>query len=777
MIDPAQPDYANTPVSPQRPAFGYRPLRLSAEPVVSVITPFYNTDEVFLDTARSLLSQSLQQFEWIIVDDGSTDEQARSRLQQVAAGDARIRVVRQENAGPAAARNTAFRHCRGRYIALLDSDDMLEPTFLEKCVWFLESNPNFGFCNTWSVNFGDEQFLWTTGFERGAAHLDANSGPPLSVVRREAFEASGGFDESIRLGHEDWDFWLALARAGYWGHTLPEFQEWYRKRTSGRFYQLMNSGSVHRDFEARIAAKYGHLRSAFPAPTIRHPEPYETVPALASFANALERPAGARGILFLVPWMVTGGADRVNLEWIAALIRHGHRVTVCATLQAANEWLPQFARLTPDVFILSNFLRCADYPRFLRYLIESRGIDIALIAGSTFGYQVLPYLRAHCPQTVFVDLCHVVEPDWMNGSHPRFAVGYQQMLDLNLVTNAHVRDWMVARGADAARIEVCYTGMDVDRLRAAASGRPQAREGLGLPDDTPVIVFAGRLCEQKRPRFLVDILQALDARRVVYRALIVGDGELRPEVETRVRQARLSAKVQLLGAVDHERWLQILSASDVFLLPSGFEGISVALLEAMGMGVVPVTASVGGQGEVVDASCGFPIAAGAGELERYVDALAALATDVDRRQAVASAARERIVAGFSTAATTARLLGALERARALAREAPRAAPSTGFANELATLAVEYTRLVNVSGFLWQHWLKTGAAGKPPVPPVSVESISRLLALLGSTRLGGALLRNRRLRAMGRRLLLRLESRRGAPRGENENPADRPSVSA
>lgn len=777
MIDPAQPDYANTPVSPQRPTFRYRPLRLSPQPVVSVITPYYNTDEVFLDTARSLLNQSLQQFEWIIVDDGSTDEASVLQLRDVAAGDARIRVIRQENAGPAAARNTAFKQSRGRYIGLLDSDDMLEPTFLEKCVWFLESNPNFGFCNTWSVNFGDEQFLWTTGFERGAAHLDANSGPPLSVIRRDAFEASGGFDESIRLGHEDWDFWLALANAGYWGHTLPEFQEWYRKRTSGRFYQLMQSGSVHREFEARIAAKHGHLRNGFPAPTIKHPEPYETVPPAASFSNELEQAPGTRAILFLVPWMVTGGADRVNLDWIAELTRHGHRVSVCATLQSANEWYPQFARLTPDVFILTNFLRCADYPRFLRYLIESRGIDTVVIAGSTLGYQLLPYLRTHCPQTVFVDLCHLVEPDWMNGSHARFAVGYQEMLDLNLVTNAHVRDWMVGRGADAARIEVCYTGMDIERLEAAASHRQQAREALGLASDVPVIVFAGRLCEQKRPRFLIDILQALDARQFDFRALVIGDGELRPDVEARLKETRLSGKVRLLGSVDHQRWLLALAASDVFLLPSGFEGISVALLEAMGMGVVPVTAAVGGQSEVIDASCGFPIPAGPGELERYVDALAALATDTQRRQETARAARERIVSRFSAAATTARLLAALERARTLARHAPRVPVTRGFANELATLAVEYTRLVNVSGFLWQHWLKTGAPGKPPVPPVSVDSLSRLLAVLASTRLGGAVLRSKRLRAMGRRLLVRLESRQREAKGAHANPTDGASVSS
>ena len=245
MIDPERPDYSNSPVASTRPTFDYRLASSSSgAPVVSVLTPFFNTDQVFLETAESLLRQSFQEFEWIIVDDGSTDESALTRLRALAARDGRIRVVTQVNAGPAAARNAAARHASGRYLCLLDSDDMLEPTFIEKCIWFLESNPEFAFCNAWTVNFGDETFLWTIGFERGSAHLVANSGPPIAVVRKSAFDDAGGFDEAIRLGHEDWDFWLALAKAGHWGHTLPEYLAWYRKRSTGRFHQVMRASTV-----------------------------------------------------------------------------------------------------------------------------------------------------------------------------------------------------------------------------------------------------------------------------------------------------------------------------------------------------------------------------------------------------------------------------------------------------------------------------------------------------------------------------------------------------
>lgn len=759
MINPEQTDYTNTPAAPARPSFHYRSAEAISKPTVTIITPFYNTDSVFRETARSVFAQSLQDFEWLIVDDGSSDSGALAMLLEIQDSDPRVKVITQQNGGPSAARNTAFQHSIGRYLCLLDSDDMIEPTFIEKCLWFLESNPEFGFCNSWSVNFGDENFLWTIGFERGKAHLDANSGPPISVIRRAVFEAGGGFDESIRFGHEDWDFWLSVANAGYWGHTLPEYLEWYRKRTSGRYQQIMQTASVNKEFEALIANKYRGLPQRFPTPTIRPPEAYETVADDLPFENILSRPGNTQGILFLVPWMVTGGADKVNLDWVAALSGSGYQVTICATLDANHQWLSEFSKLTPDIFALPNFLRCADYPRFLRYLIASRGIGTVLITGSTFGYLVSPYLRAHFPNVTFVDLCHVEEPHWMNGGHPRFALGYQEILDLNLVTTASLRTWMIGRGGDPTRIAVCHSGIDVSKLDSSPSAKMRARDTLSLLPDVPVVVFAGRICEQKRPLLLADILQGLVARGAEFQALIIGDGELRQALESRLEEFGLFPRVRMLGTLGHDAWLQALAAADVFLLPSMYEGISVALLEAMGMAVVPVTAAVGGQDEAVGNDCGVLVPRSEHELDSYVEAVSRLLSDNTSRYAMGQAARKKIFEEFSLQASTNGLLTALARARVLAVTAPRRPIASGFARELATLAVEYTRLTGVAGFLWNHWVKTGTDGGSPVPAVSTNSVMRLVSLLAATRIGGAVLRSRKLRALARWLLARLEARK------------------
>jgi glycosyltransferase involved in cell wall biosynthesis len=757
MVNFLAPDFTDLPgrrTVPRR----YQRSACTVERVdVSVITPYYNTEEFFVETVVSLQAQSLQNWEWIIADDGSTDEKSVERIREVAARDQRIKVIRQANAGPGAARNTAYRHSTGRYVCLLDSDDMLEPTYLEKCVWFLDSNPEFAFCNSYSVLFGDWQFLLTAGFEVGKGHVKKNIGPPISVIRRAAYADCGGFDESIRFGHEDWDFWLAMAKAGHWGYTIKEFLQWYRKRGNGRFEQIMRTDNVNADFEASIKLKFDGLAEHFPEPCRRHPLPFETLETKASVSNPLAANSNGRRIMFIVPWMVTGGADRVNLELIEGLIGKGHDITVCATLLADHNWEHQFTALTPDVFVLPNFLHQVDYPRFLAYLIQSRQIDTVLITGSTIGYQLLPYLRAVSPGVAFVDMCHVEEPHWLNGGHPRFGVGYQDALDLNIVTTGHLAAWMQGRGADRERIRVMYTGLKSSQTPASREVRSRLREELNIPAELPVIVFAGRICTQKRPALLAEILAALRDHGLEFRALVIGDGELRGELESLLSQYKLSTCVQMLGTVAHQRWLDVLVAADVFLMPSQYEGISIALLESMAAGVVPVVARVGGQEEIVSDDAGVLIPHGDNEIQEYVSALAQLLSNSSLLRSMSIQCKALSFSKLSWESTIENLQTILDEAHQLRLNQPRHAISLGMGKELATLALEYKRLNDAVDWLWRSQDGQASANSNAVP-IPINALARLWTLLSSTRLGSALLRSRRLRALAQWFLAKLEAR-------------------
>jgi glycosyltransferase involved in cell wall biosynthesis/GT2 family glycosyltransferase len=761
MINSLEPDFSDLPGRRPIPRHYKRDIATDHHVDVSIITPYYNTEDFFAETFVSLLAQSLQNWEWVILDDGSTDEESVKRLTAIAARDKRIRAVRQTNAGPGAARNSAFRNTSGRYVCLLDSDDMLEPTYLEKCVWFLDSNPEFAFCNAYSVLFGDRELLLAAGFEKGKVHLKKNIGPPISVIRRTAYEDCGGFDESIRFGHEDWDFWLAMAKAGHWGYTIQEYLQWYRKRADGRYEQIMKSGNANAEFEILIHRKYNDLDRHFPEPCRRPCQPYEDIKTDWLVNNPLAANPQGRRIMFIVPWMVAGGADRVNLDLIEGLTEKGHDVSICATLSTDHRWEDQFSRFTPDIFILPNFLHVSDYPRFMAYLIRSRQIDTVVMTGSTVGYHLLPYLRAVSPDVAFVDLCHVEEPHWLNGGHPRFGAGYQDLLELNIVTNRHLAEWMQNRGADGERIRVMYTGVRVSRNGNRDEVRRQVRSELNIPQEIPLIVFIGRICEQKRPALLADIFNAARNQGMPFRALIIGEGELKAQLENLLEEHRLADHVRMLPLVAHQRWLDILIASDLFLMPSRYEGISIALLESMTAGVVPIAAKVGGHDEIVPPDAGVLIPQGENELREYVDAIHGLISYPEKLHQMSKACKALAASKLSWEAMIDRFIGLIDEAHQLRIKQPRYPISLGFARELASLSLECKRLGETVDWLW--------SGNPRSAPADTKLLtsspeSRAVAtaavLLSQSRLGRMLIRSRFLKSMGKRILKRISSPKG-----------------
>lgn len=107
-------------------------------PLVSIITPAYKAMAYVEETVRSVQAQSVTSWEMLVVDDGSPDETA-AVVARLAEADPRIRLIRQANAGPAMARQTALDHATGRYIAFLDSDDLWLPAKLERQLAFMEA--------------------------------------------------------------------------------------------------------------------------------------------------------------------------------------------------------------------------------------------------------------------------------------------------------------------------------------------------------------------------------------------------------------------------------------------------------------------------------------------------------------------------------------------------------------------------------------------------------------------------------------------------------------
>ncbi len=175
MIDPAAPDFHKTPGSPGRLPYDYVPRTSSLPPVISIVTALPESGEKLQATARTILGQSLSQWEWLIVGD-------RSSLAPIPA-EPRIRVLDVPTKHAVAARNAGARAARAPFTIFLESGDLLEPTALEKMAWFLVSSPEYAFVATQAVVLDDPPRLNSDGFHEPESLLQDQSyrAPPLSV--------------------------------------------------------------------------------------------------------------------------------------------------------------------------------------------------------------------------------------------------------------------------------------------------------------------------------------------------------------------------------------------------------------------------------------------------------------------------------------------------------------------------------------------------------------------------------------------------------------------
>jgi glycosyltransferase involved in cell wall biosynthesis len=183
-------------------------------PGVSVVIPAYNAERYLAATLESVLAQTYQDFEVIVVDDGSTDGTA-----ELARGfGPPVRVVQQPNSGPSAARNRGVREARSDLVAFIDADDLWMPEKLELQVPRFDEEGRVGLVYTRTQLIDEDGNLLPTPQHekpRGRVFYDLLEGNVLgtstAVVRKACLEAAGLFPEDM-VWCEDWCLWLRIAR-------------------------------------------------------------------------------------------------------------------------------------------------------------------------------------------------------------------------------------------------------------------------------------------------------------------------------------------------------------------------------------------------------------------------------------------------------------------------------------------------------------------------------------------------------------------------------------
>jgi glycosyltransferase involved in cell wall biosynthesis len=202
--------------------------------LVSVVIPCYNAEKYIAATLQSVLQQTYQAVEVLVVDDGSKDGSAMI-VADVASTEPRVRLHSKPNSGVADSRNVGIELAQGEYIAFLDADDLFEPENLARKVAYLEQHPQVGLVHSAEERFQSEtnqtvEIIQGKGGRVLPLLLEMSTtvihSPSSVVVRRTVLDDAGHFDTKLSTS-ADWEMWVRLARCTEFGY-LPQTLVRYR---------------------------------------------------------------------------------------------------------------------------------------------------------------------------------------------------------------------------------------------------------------------------------------------------------------------------------------------------------------------------------------------------------------------------------------------------------------------------------------------------------------------------------------------------------------------
>lgn len=298
-------------------------------------------------------------------------------------------------------------------------------------------------------------------------------------------------------------------------------------------------------------------------------------------------------VLYLSHAFAVGGAE----EMVLNLIRHlpPSYVPAVACIHEAGPIGLEIERtgvpfkvlgLTPGLRHPFDLLRLRDF----LYECQPDIVHTFLLTGSLYGR--FAAMMARVPVVIGTEV-NVYERK--HALHARAERWLMRDTDAVVASAESVRDFYIRQvKADPAKVEVIYNAVDWAQLQATVS-RDEMRASVEVPAGAPLLTIIARLTEQKGHRILLDALARTDLAHAYL--LVVGDGPLRDVLERQAANLGLSARVRFLGA---RRDLgNILAATDVFVMPSFWEGLPLAMVLAMGAGLAVVATRVAGIPEVV----------------------------------------------------------------------------------------------------------------------------------------------------------------------------------
>lgn len=209
--------------------------------LVSIIIPCYNHAKFLPDALQSVIIQDSENWECIVVNDGSTDN-TEEIVRQWSIKDTRFKYFYKDNGGLSSARNFGIEKSNAEYILTLDSDDKFDKTFISKALKVINDDPKIGIVSCWGKRFVDNIYydIFKPNGKNIEDFLFQNAAIGNSMFRKKCWIEAGGYDENMKKGYEDWEFYLRISKLGWNTVIIQEPLFFYRQHKTSMRMEALN---------------------------------------------------------------------------------------------------------------------------------------------------------------------------------------------------------------------------------------------------------------------------------------------------------------------------------------------------------------------------------------------------------------------------------------------------------------------------------------------------------------------------------------------------------
>ena len=628
-------------------------FRNDYEPLITIIMPFYNDKDTIEQSVYSVLNQTFPAFELLIIDDGSEDKESLKKLSEIEELDNRIQVLHKENGGASKARDFGVKQsCKSsKYIVFLDSDDLIEPTYLECAYWTLETHKEASWAYTDSIGFEDVEYLWNKWFDSEKMKRE-NDLVITSMIKKESFLGVNGFDIYEKNVYEDWNLWLKLIAKNEFPVRMNFYGCWYRRKKESELNRARANNKRAMEIISETNKTINNVVEAIQFP--KNDFNWDIInDKCEDILQVKRKDNGKINILMIIPWMVMGGADKYNIDFIKGLDKQKYEITIVTTEPAVNVYRQEYKE-SATVYDLTTFLDQKDWISFINYIINKNNIDLIFNTNSELGYAMLPYLKAKYPQIPIIDYVHMEEWYNRNGGYSRDSSGVSDVIDKTLTCNENSTQILINHfGRKKEEVKTVYIGVDEKKFNPDNYKKEKLMEEFHI-DKKYVIGYICRITEQKRPFLLVEIAKKLKETRTDFIVLVAGTGNLFNRLKSTVSKNGLNDYFKFIGNIQETQ--KFYKVCDLTLNCSIKEGLALTSYESLSMGVPVISSDVGGQKELINSETGIIVPLlqdeediydeeySDEEINLYVDGINKIINNLSKYK---SKCRERILNGFT----------------------------------------------------------------------------------------------------------------------------------